>query len=146
MEAIMAKRLFHASAAIVLIVLTYHVGARNVGAQTGSNQEVAVLSGTIAHDGTIPLPRYQDGTEASESECEWTVSMSSLRNSGAGAYTRLECFTEGRVVRAFGCPQVLCDGNGPVLGSANYMIIAVRNTSPTTTGHGTWGGVKRRYK
>jgi hypothetical protein len=147
----LAKRFFFVSAALLCLALVYHVGARRAGAAaTTTLQEVAVLSGQVANGATIPLPHYQDGTEALESECSWTVGLSHwvLDGGNTGASIgRMECSTQGRVVRVYVCVQADCgNSSDPHSGTANYMIVAIRNDLPTPVQQSTFGSVKVRYR
>ena len=145
----MARKFFYVCAGLFLLALAYHIGANNAGAQIGYSQEVAMRSGQVANGGTIPLPRYQDGTEALESECQWSVSIANVPgHPDAALYvSRMECFTEGRTVRAFTCTQGNCGhGFDPRSATANYIIIAIRNTSPIPIRSESLGQVKARYR
>lgn len=146
-----AKAFFYVCAGLFLLALSYHLGARSAGAGVSTTlQEVAVLSGQVANGGTIPLPHYADGTEALESECSWTVSLAhwvfDSGNTGA-SIGRMECSTDGRIVRAYVCLQADCGNTlDPRAGTANYLIIAVRNSSPTHTQQESFGSVKARWR
>jgi hypothetical protein len=133
-----AKRLFHVSAAVLLLALAYHLGVRTTSAAPPS-QEVAVLAGEVPDGGTIPLPHYQDGSEALESECRWLVSLK-VRSNNTNFLPNFErCDTDGRTVHVYWC-QNNCSGGrdctlpGEGCGTpahpctANYIIIATRNT------------------
>ena len=101
----LAKRFFYVCAGLVLLALTYHIGARSAEAQSGA-QEIAMLSGQVVNGGVIPLPHYPDGTEALESDCVWTVSPQTLQTNEAmsNAYAIFErCSTVGRTVRVYWC-------------------------------------------
>src|SRR5437773_2714150 len=108
-----AKRFMFVSAGVLLLVAAFEIGARMAGAQNVvTYQETATLSGEVSDGGTIPLPHYRDGSEALESECRWTVSLAhwGLSENLAGFIGRIECFTEGRVVRVYVCTQADCLG------------------------------------
>ena len=85
---------------------------------------VSILTGTIAHGGTIPLP-----SGYTEAQCKWSVSINSqvtaLSTAGSDDRTYLRCFTTGRVVSCY-----MSHSNTPeeVKGSgvANYIIIGVK--------------------
>ena len=142
---------------ILALAGAYHLGARWARAQTGGAPDVAMLSGVVADGGTIPLPHYQDGTEALESECQWTVSPQVLSLSESNWTPRFQrCRIQGRQVRVYWC-RTACVGDadciapppgcpGPIPGVANYLIVAVRNLGPTPVQHETFGGVKARYR
>lgn len=85
---------------------------------------VAVLTGTIAHGGTIPLP-----SGYTEAQCKWSVSTNSqvtaLSTDGSDDRTYLRCFTTGRVVSCYmstkNTPEEVKES-----GVANYIIIGVK--------------------
>ena len=98
---------------------------------TASVLNVAVLSGTIAHGGTIPLP-----SGFTEAQCKWLVSMNDSNNGGdtwdlrEGATTNQyyeRCFTTGRVVSAYSVvSEDITDASETHDGVANYIIIGVK--------------------
>jgi len=117
------------------------------------------MSGQIASGGVIPLPHYQDGTEALESECVWTVSPQTLQTNDAASNSWAifqRCNTVGRTVRVYWCqhgcgPGGDCDPPvagcpGPLVGTANYMIIAVRATGAVNVQQHSIGQLKARYR
>ena len=85
---------------------------------------VAVLTGTIAHGGTIPLP-----SGYTEAQCKWSVSINSqvtaLSTDGSDDRTYLRCFTTGRVVSCYmstkNTPEEVKES-----GVADYIIIGVK--------------------
>lgn len=85
---------------------------------------VSILTGTIAHGGTIPLP-----SGYTEAQCKWSVSTSSqvtaLSTDGSDDRTYIRCFTTGRVVSCYmsnkNAPEVVKES-----GVANYIIIGVK--------------------
>ena len=85
---------------------------------------VAVLTGTITHGGTIPLP-----SGYTEAQCKWMVSTNSqvtaLSTDGSDDRTYIRCFTTGRVVSCYmsnkNAPEVVKES-----GVANYIIIGVK--------------------
>lgn len=85
---------------------------------------VAVLTGTIAHGGTIPLP-----SGYTEAQCKWSVSINSqvtaLSTDGSNDRTYLRCFTTGRVVSCYmstkNTPEEVKES-----GVADYIIIGVK--------------------
>ena len=85
---------------------------------------VAVLTGTIAHGGTIPLP-----SGYTEAQCKWSVSTNSqvtaFSTDGSDDRTYLRCFTTGRVVSCYmsfkDAPEAVKES-----GVANYIIIGVK--------------------
>ena len=138
-----ARKFFYVCAGMFLLSCAFHLGLTTASAQSPANPEVAVLSGSVGEDESLPLPKYRDGTQALPSECQWIVSQ------GHVALTRFEN------------PILNCEAQasnvGPVLSSltpddpndrsrANYMIIAVRGaTLPTPTQQQSWGQLKSRY-
>ncbi len=85
---------------------------------------VAVLTGTIAHGGTIPLP-----SGYTEEQCKWSVSINSqvtaLSTDGSDDRTYLRCFTTGRVVSCYMSTKNT-PGEVKESGVANYIIIGVK--------------------
>ena len=81
----------------------------------GSN--IGILTGAIAHGGTIPLP-----SGFSESQCSWLVSVNNVRVKNDNTSDILICETLGRVVSIYmeGTDQ------GVLTGIANYIIIGVK--------------------
>ena len=85
---------------------------------------VSILTGTIAHGGTIPLP-----SGYTEAQCKWSVSTNSqvtaLSTDGSDDRTYIRCFTTGRVVSCYmsnkNAPEVVKES-----GVANYIIIGVK--------------------
>jgi len=137
-----ARAFFFVCAGLLFLALAYHLGARNATAQApGSDiQDVAVLAGVLNDGGTIPLPTYRDGTAASESECQWTVSMNDVRDGAICCGVHNHCFTQGRQVRVYN------DVYPEFSARANFMIIAVRNNLPTPAKQESFGSVKARYR
>ena len=85
---------------------------------------IAILTGTVAHGGTIPLP-----SGFIESQCKWLVSinqqLTALSTDGTDDHEYLVCSTSGRVVSCY-----ISDKESPttvkVTGIANYIIIGVK--------------------
>lgn len=75
---------------------------------------VSILTGTIAHGGTIPLP-----SGYTEAQCKWMVSINSLGTDGGGSSGTLSCSANGTRV-------VTCQLIGYGTGTANYIIIGVK--------------------
>lgn len=91
--------------------------------------DVAVLTGTIAHGGTIPLP-----AGFTEAQCKWFVSINNsnrdnamwdIKEDGGHNHFRLECWTSGRTVHA---RQLRHDSGRQNYHNmtANYLIIGVK--------------------
>ena len=102
----------------------------DVYAANGRLKDVAVLSGTIAHGGTIPLP-----SGFTEEQCKWLVSMNTdnpnstvwdINENGARLHYKQQVYTTGRVVTA----QTYLGSNnlppGWISSTANYIIIGVK--------------------
>lgn len=85
---------------------------------------VSILTGTIAHGGTIPLP-----SGYTEAQCKWSVSTNSqvtaLSTDGANDRTYIRCFTTGRVVSCYMSTKNTPEGVKES-GVANYIIIGVK--------------------
>ena len=98
----------------------------------GLGDAIAVLTGTIADGGTIPLP-----AGFSEAQCKFMVSMSEddptyapwdINESGISKHYYFKCFTVGRVVTAkayHGGANYMHDGWW-LPGRANYLVIAYK--------------------
>ena len=93
---------------------------------------VTVLTGTIAHGGTIPLP-----SGYTVAQCRWMVSMSEdnptsipwdINESGAYLHYHYKCTADSnRVVTALTYLDYRTSAPGvPVNGNANYIIIGVK--------------------
>jgi len=156
-EAVMvkARTFLYVCAGLLCLALAFHLGARAEGAQIGGPQDVALLSGVVPDGGTIPLPHFQDGSEAVESECRWTVSPQIIADPYAQpVFTR--CSTEGRTVRVYWCrggcgPGGDCTSDVPgcarlTPGTANFLIVAVRTIGATPAQRESWGAMKSRYR
>lgn len=77
---------------------------------------ISILTGIIAHGGTIPLP-----SGYSEGQCHWTVSTAEIRDFGGDdVLLTHHCFTTGRVVSCY------TDGTYSATGNANYIIIGFK--------------------
>jgi len=147
------RRALHVIAGLILSFMLFQVGARSVGAQSASNPEVAIRTGVVANGETIPLPTYHDGTEAEESECQWTVSWHSYKcgivctspcaTGGGAPLTELNCFTSGRTLTAMA--RHSCSPGTVFEGRANYLIIANRDGAPVPASRQTLGSVRTRW-
>lgn len=84
----------------------------NASTVSSVSGNISMLTGTIAHGGTIPLP-----SGYTESQCKWIVSTSQQYNDGDTGVNVINCFCTGRVV------TTNMDG---LSGTANYMIIGVK--------------------
>lgn len=77
---------------------------------------ISILTGIIAHGGTIPLP-----SGYSEGQCHWTVSTAGIKDFGGDdVFLTHHCFTTGRVVSCY------TDGTFSATGNANYTIIGFK--------------------
>ena len=89
---------------------------------------VAVMTGTIADGGTIPLP-----SGFTEDQCKWIVSVRDLSGTFSGNNTgsdilNITCFTTGRVVTAKFTFRNTTTGTNAnnISHTVNYMIIGVK--------------------
>jgi len=98
-------------------------------------------SGVLADGETIPLPSYSDGTLASQSECIWTVSFNTLSGNNE-AIQDIHCSAD--MNRRVSCNGIDIDER-PLIGQANYVIIAVRGAPLVAIQKTTWGSVKSRF-
>ena len=141
------KKFMYCCIGSLCFALAYHLGARMATAQAPGSAEIAVLTGALPNGGTIPLPVYADGTPALESECHWTVSPNRLTQGTSGAPHLEWCYADWRVVRVAWCVQENCGSSSdPYFGTANFMILALRNTTPTESRADSWGSLKARYR
>lgn len=94
-------------------------GAGNVTLNTSiTSSGVSILTGVIAHGGTIPLP-----SGYSESQCKWVVSPNTLNDAAGADINGVRCSANGtRVVTVY----VIDADFANVPGDANYMIIGVK--------------------
>lgn len=90
---------------------------------------VSILTGTIAHGGTIPLPEGY-----TEDQCKWMVSIRSdnpgnrewdPNENAIGLFYKFDCYTTGRVVYCASF-HLTEGGMESVTGTANYIIIGVK--------------------
>ena len=136
------KRLFYASASILLLAFSWQIGQRAVAATGPSGPtEVVTLSGVLSDGQTIPLPVYADGTTALESDCKWTVSPAWIDLTAANNFW---CSTTGRVVSVGtdGSPRTYLHQQ-----QANYLIIATPGSSgPTPARAQSFGSLKAKYR
>lgn len=92
---------------------TYGEHAGNSSTVTTISGNISILTGTIAHGGTIPLPGGY-----TESQCRWFVSPNKLADGTADNIHEFTCSAEGtRTV------TLLIEGNVFAGNLANYMII-----------------------
>lgn len=97
----------------------------------GSVNNIAVLHGTIANGGTIPLP-----SGYTEAQCKWIVSINDSNANGSGWDVReglstnhyeTRCYTTGRVVTAtMYAYNDTTDAGVTYNATANYIIIGVK--------------------
>jgi hypothetical protein len=91
------------------------------------NSNIAVLTGTVAHGGTIPLPNG-----FTQEQCKWFVSVNDdnpsgsvwdITESGSYLHYKFQCYaSSNRVVTC----QAYHEYSGWVAGVANYMIIGIK--------------------
>lgn len=106
-------------------------GSGNVSMSTSvsSSSGVAILTGSIANGGTIPLP-----SGFSESQCKWMVSVDNSNSNGtswdwqegvSSNHIYQRCYTTGRVVTA---TTTVLNETGSITfpATANYMIIGIK--------------------
>jgi hypothetical protein len=147
-EVVMARKFFFVSVGVLCLALTYHLGARNVGAQTPPLTDVARGTYELTGGDQVPMPVYSDGTPALPSECSYLITGYTGGFSIPSPYVM-----EG--VRV----DVLNGASSPSLeayfwneqgrsfpASATITVLAIRTNAPTISRHETWGGVKERYR
>ena len=103
------------------------------GVATGSNgrlHSVSVLTGTISHGGTIPLP-----SGYSEGQCRWMVSMNNDNTSGTRwdiqegvSSDHIHSYCSANGTRVVTCYRTVLNETGSQThnGTANYIIIGVK--------------------
>ena len=93
-------------------------GNISVPISISSSSGITILTGTVAHGGTIPLP-----SGFIESQCKWFVSVNSLYSGqGSDDIDLFVCSADtARVVTCSGS-----NGNGSFTGVANYIIVGVK--------------------
>ena len=87
-------------------------------------KNISVITGTINHGGTIPLPAGY-----TEDQCKWFVSPNDLEIAGGASAddVRIHCYTSGRTVYCY-CDFVNSEGQtGVYYGTANYMVIGIKS-------------------
>ena len=89
----------------------------------GPQGDIAILTGTISHGETIPLP-----SGYTQDQCEWTISIRRSINVDWGrheeAITCIECYADGN--RNVVCKTYHPDKGGWKAATANYMIIGIK--------------------
>jgi len=93
-----------------------------VAVRSGGGAEIAITSGEAGHGDTLPLPAFQDGTIADESECVSIVTPRALPT-GYNSLLGFECWADpDRVVtmRQYSYAGVTYEGR------VNHLTIAVR--------------------
>lgn len=79
---------------------------------------VAILTGTIAHGGTIPLP-----SGYTEAQCKWSVSINSLGVKNDNTLDTILCSADSNRVVTI---QMVGVDPADLSGTANYIIIGVK--------------------
>ena len=101
----------------------------NLTTQSVTNA-ISVLTGTIAHGGTIPLP-----SGFSESQCRWLVSVSNDNPSSSGwdwqnsgYFDHIHTYCSANGTRVVTCYRTVYDETGSLTqnGIANYIIIGYK--------------------
>ena len=107
-------------------------GSGNVTLNTSvsSTSGVSILTGTISHGGTIPLP-----SGYSEGQCRWMVSMNNDNASGIGwdmqegvSSDHIHSYCSANGTRVVTCYRTVLNETGSQThnGTANYIIIGVK--------------------
>ena len=106
-------------------------GSGNVLLSTAiTNSGVSILTGTIAHGGTIPLP-----SGYSEGQCKWMVSVNNDNPSNTSwdwqeniALDHIHNYCSANGTRVVTCYRVVFNEDGPQThnGTANYIIIGYK--------------------
>ena len=95
-------------------------GSGNVTLNTSvsSTSGVSILTGTISHGGTIPLP-----SGYSEGQCRWFVSPNTMYVKNDNTTDIMQCYADSN--RVVVCQMTGTDV-GTITGTANYIIIGVK--------------------
>ena len=87
--------------------------------------DIAVGTGVLYHGNQIPLPYFSDGTQATQAQCRWTVSINSLITGGDGSTWQLmHSYVYTNVNRVVYC--YMSAFFGTYYGYANYMIVGAK--------------------
>ena len=93
-------------------------GSDNVTLNTSlQGSGVSILTGTIAHGGTIPLPAGY-----TQDQCKWMVSVNEIGVKNDNTTDTLTCSAINRVVTI----SMIYTSVGTLTGRANYIIIGVK--------------------
>ncbi len=84
-------------------------------ALTLTTSNISILTGTVAHGGTIPLP-----SGYTEAQCKWVAIPSFMSDVSQNDMASFQVTTSGRVV------TILVDSNAYVENYATYLIIGVK--------------------
>jgi hypothetical protein len=136
----MAERFMYACLGVLALAVAFHLGAQ-YGNASGACPEIAIETGMLGHGEQIPLPVYGDGTEALEEECVW---MAARRHLHAGHNSMLGFECKALSDRTIHYRQYTIEGQY-YDSHAQYLIIAVRGSGPSTTQPTTWGDIKARF-
>jgi hypothetical protein len=139
----MARKFMYVCFGVLALMVSFHLGARSGDATLRlQTSDIAIDAGYIQHGQEIPLPYYEDGTQADEEDCAWMLAPVSAGEDETEFYA-FECNDNLPPDRMVYYRWSMYGGEGmPVEGHydglARYIIIAIR-------GSGAWcAGVKRR--
>jgi hypothetical protein len=139
----MARKFMFVCFGVLALAMAFHLGAKS-GQATEPLQtaDIAIKAGLIQHGYEIPLPFYEDGSQAVEDDCVWVLSPMSAGEDWTNFYS-FECNDGNPPDRNVYYRFSMSGGEGQPPeqhydGVARYLIIAVRNS-------GTWcAGVRGR--
>lgn len=97
-----------------------HASAFSLASHTHTMPQFAVLTGSIAHGGTIPLP-----AGFTQAECKWTVSPNTMDDTAVGNKQHgIRCWADAN--RLVNCQMRNNEYNTYQNGTANYIIVGVK--------------------
>lgn len=148
----MTKKFMYACFGILALVVAFHLGATlGQATMTLQTSDIAVGGGYIQHGQTIPLPYYEDGTQAIEDDCVWMLAPIEVGMDASWAIEEFSCHDfdpPNRLVEFsyISSTEEFYDGY------ARYLIIAVKNSGSWCAGvkvrkqGTTWGKVKAEFE
>ena len=97
----------------------YVLNAVNADSLVSGISDIDILTGTIAHGGTIPLPAGY-----TQAQCKWFVSISHFYFDTPANDLRTTLYCSANASRLVTCKRT--NAFGTFTGTANYMIIGVK--------------------
>ena len=135
----MAKKFMYVCFGILALVVAFHLGATYTGAAVPGT-EIAIEKARLYDGELVPLPYYDDGTQAAEEECTWVVIPAGLR-SGHNATLGFECYVTPE--RTLFYKQYTIEGE--YSDSPAVALVVAMRAGATSTGPTTWGQIKAEF-